>query len=301
MQSALRVTEEVRRALAERQPVVGLESTIFSHLGLPSPANAEALDRSLAAVRSGGAVPAITAVLDGVARVGVDPDEHERILGPARKTADRDLPLALAQQWGVGATTVSASLRLCAAVGVKVFTTGGIGGVHHGAELSGDISADLPAIASLPVVTVCAGAKSFLDLGRTVEWFETNGVPLLGWQTDRFPAFYAPASPFPVAYRVETPEEVAGVVRHRRALGQTGGVLVAAPIPAQHALGWDEIETARQLALAGAEAEGLSGPAVTPWVLARLGEATDGRSIPANLSLAENNAMIAARVASALA
>ncbi len=295
------VTHEVGTALAEGRPVVGLESTIFSHLGLPSPANVDALDRCIAAVRATGAVPAITAVLDGVARVGLEPTEHDRILGPAHKTADRDLPVALAQSWEVGATTVSASLRLCAAAGVQVFATGGIGGVHHGAEISGDVSADLPTIARLPVVTVCAGAKSFLDLGRTIEWFETHGVPVLGWRTEKFPAFYAPASPFPVAHRVETADQVADIVGCQRTLGQLGGVIVAAPIPAEHALDWDELEAARRRALAEADSQGLAGPAVTPFVLGRLGDATGGRSIPANLALAENNARIGAEIAWALA
>ena len=185
----LNVSAEVTSALAEKRAVVALESTIFSHLGLPSPSNREALDRCLAAVRALGAVPAITAVLDGVARVGLIEAEHERILGAARKVAERDLPVAIGERWGFGATTVSASLALAARAGIKVFATGGIGGVHRGAELHGDVSADLPAIARHPVVTVSAGAKSFLDLPRTLEMLETLGVPVIGYQCDDFPAF----------------------------------------------------------------------------------------------------------------
>ncbi|MFM8264625.1 MAG: pseudouridine-5'-phosphate glycosidase, partial [Acidimicrobiia bacterium] len=178
----LRIAAEVADALTARRAVVALESTIFSNLGLPSPANREALDRCIAAVRSHGAVPAVTAVIDGVARVGLEVAEHERILGPARKVAERDLAIAIAERWEVGATTVSASLALAALAGISVFATGGIGGVHRGAELHGDVSADLSALARHPVVTVSAGAKSFLDLPRTLEMLETLGVPVVGHQ-----------------------------------------------------------------------------------------------------------------------
>ena len=188
------LSAEVAAAVADGRPIVAMESTIFSHLGLPSPANAEALTRCLAAVRAGGAVPAVTAVVDGVARVGIDESEHERILGPARKAAERDVPVAIAQRWPLGATTVSASVALAHAAGVSVFATGGIGGVHRGSEITGDISADLDAIARHPVVTVCAGAKAFLDLPRTLEYLETAGVPVLGWRHDDFPAFYTRSS-----------------------------------------------------------------------------------------------------------
>ncbi|HKA05440.1 MAG TPA: pseudouridine-5'-phosphate glycosidase, partial [Acidimicrobiales bacterium] len=202
-------------ALAAGRPVVAMESTIFSNLGLPAPANIEALDRCLAAVRAAGAVPAITAVLDGAARVGLDPTEHERICGPARKVAERDLAVAVAQGWPYGATTVSASLALSAAVGISVFSTGGIGGVHRNAEETGDVSADLDAIAHHPLVTVCAGAKAFLDLPRTLEELERIGVPVLGWRHDWFPAFYTRSSGLPVPHRVETADEVAAVLANR--------------------------------------------------------------------------------------
>lgn len=302
MDVTVRRSDEVRAALESGGAVVALESTIFSSLGLPSPSNAEALERCLAAVRAGGAVPALTAVVDGVARVGLEPDEHARILtGDVRKAAARDLPVAIPQCWPLGATTVSASLTLAAAVGIDVFATGGIGGVHRGAESTGDVSADLPAIASLPVVTVCAGAKAFLDLGRTLEWLETESVPVLGWRTDDLPAFYSRTSGLRVPHRVDAAGDVAAVVRARRALGQHGGVLVTAPIPANDEIPWDEIAAALDGALRDADAAGVVGAAVTPFVLERIGAATAGRSVPANLALAEHNAAVAAEIASALA
>jgi pseudouridine-5'-phosphate glycosidase len=292
------VSAEVADALDGGRPVVALESTIFSHLGLPSPANAEALDRCLAAVRRGGAVPAVTAVLDGTARVGLDESEHDRILGPARKAAERDVAVAVAQRWEVGATTVSASLALAAAAGVTVFATGGIGGVHRGAELTGDVSADLDAIAHHPVVTVCAGAKAFLDLARTLEHLETAGVPVLGWRHDWFPAFYLRSSGLRVPHRVESAAEVAAVLAARSR--PDVGVLLTVPIPTADELDRAELDGVLAQALADAQSAGVTGAAVTPFVLGRVGAATAGRSVPANLALAENNARVAAEVATAL-
>lgn len=293
------LSDDVARAVADGRPVVALESTIFSHLGLPSPANAQALDRCLAVIRDGGATPAITAVLDGVARVGLYVDEHPRILGPARKAAERDLAVAIAQVWEVGATTVSASVALAAAAGVSVFATGGIGGVHRGAELTGDISADLDAIAHHPVVTVSAGAKAFLDLGRTLEYLETAGVPVLGWRHDDFPAFYTRSSGLRVPHRVESAAEVAGVLANR-SRGDTG-VLVAVPIPEADALDADELDAVVAGALQECEQSGTVGAAVTPFVLGRIAAATEGRSVPANLALAEHNAKVATEIAVAIA
>jgi pseudouridine-5'-phosphate glycosidase len=292
------VSAEVADALDGGRPVVALESTIFSHLGLPSPANAEALDRCLAAVRRGGAVPAVTAVLDGTARVGLDESEHDRILGPARKAAERDVAVAVAQRWEVGATTVSASLALAAAAGVTVFATGGIGGVHRGAELTGDVSADLDAIAHHPVVTVCAGAKAFLDLARTLEHLETAGVPVLGWRHDWFPAFYLRSSGLRVPHRVESAAEVAAVLAARSR--PDVGVLLTVPIPTADELDRAELDGVLAQALADAQSAGVTGAAVTPFVLGRVGAATAGRSVPANLALAEHNARVAAEVATAL-
>jgi pseudouridine-5'-phosphate glycosidase len=293
------LSDDVANALDDGHPVVALESTIFSNLGLPSPANAEALERCLGAISDSGAVPAVTAVLDGIPRVGLSAGEHERILGPARKAAERDLPVAVAQRWAFGATTVSASVTLAAAAGVSVFATGGIGGVHRGAESTGDISADLDALANHPVVTVCAGAKAFLDLGRTLEYLETVGVPVLGWQHDDFPAFYTRTSGLRVPHRVESPTEVASVLVNRTR--QASGVLVGVPIPESDELDPVELDTVLTQALADSEAAGITGAAVTPFVLGRIAQVTDGRSIPANLALAENNARVAAAIAVAVA
>ena len=293
------LSDDVARAVADDRPVVALESTIFSNLGLPSPANAQALDRCLSAIRRGGAVPAVTAVLDGVARVGLYADEHPRILGSARKVAERDVPVAIAQGWEFGATTVSASLALAAASGIAVFATGGIGGVHRGAGASGDVSADLDALAHHPVVTVSAGAKAFLDLPRTLEYLETVGVPVLGWRHDDFPAFYTRSSGLPVPHRVETAEEVAAVLEHRTR--ERSGVLVVVPIPEQDALDQADLDAVIAGALADCDADGVTGAAVTPFVLARIGAATEGRSVPANLALAEHNASVAAEIAVAIA
>lgn len=295
----LAIAPEVADALADGRPVVALESTIFSNLGLPSPANREALDRCAAAVRAGGAVPAVTAVLDGVARVGLDPGEHDRILGPARKVAERDLAVACAQRWAYGATTVSASMALAHAAGVRVFATGGIGGVHRGAELTGDVSADLDALAHHPVICVCAGAKAFLDLARTLEYLETVGVPVLGWRHDWLPAFYTRSSGLRVPHRVEAAAEVAAVLALRTRAHT--GLLVTVPIPEADELDAAALDAVLAAALADCAAAGITGAAVTPFVLGRIAEATAGRSIPANLALAENNARVAAEIAAAAA
>jgi pseudouridine-5'-phosphate glycosidase len=298
----IRVSDEVRDALAAGRAVVALESTIFSRLGLPSPANAEALDRCLAAVRAAGAVPALTAVLSGVACVGIDAADHDRILdGEPRKAAARDLPIAIAQAWPFGATTVSASLQLAAASSIRVFATGGIGGVHRGAETTGDVSADLHALASHPVVAVSAGAKAFLDLPRTLEWLEAHSVPVVGWQTDQFPAFYSRTSGLPVPQRMDSAQELAALVTAAEAVGSTGGVLIAVPIPAADEIPWPEIAEAIHTALGEAAEAGMTGAAVTPFVLDQLAKATDGRTIPANLALAEHNASVAGAIAAAIA
>lgn len=293
------LSDEVGDALATGRPVVALESTIFSHLGLPSPFNADALERCLCVLRSGGVVPAVTAVLDGAIRLGLDDVEHERILGAARKAAERDLPIAVAQRWDFGATTVSASVAIAAAAGVSVFATGGLGGVHRGAELTGDVSADLDALANHRIVAVSAGAKAFLDLPRTLEYLETVGVPVLGWQHDWFPAFYTRSSGLPIPHRVEDAAETARVFASLTR--PSSGMLLTVPVPVADELDAEHLDTVLADALDECGRAGITGAAITPFVLGRIGEATDGRSIPANLSLAENNARVAAEVAVAIA
>ncbi len=294
----IEMADQVADALGTGGPVVALESTIFSELGLPFPANAETLSRCLAAVEASQAVPAVTAILDGVPTLGVN--EPAILCGPTRKTARRDLGVAVAQRWPYGATTVSASLTLAAAAGIEVFATGGIGGVHRGWGSSGDISADLTSLAEFPVVTVSAGAKVFLDLGATLEHLETHSVPVLGWRTSDFPAFHAASSGLAVPHRVDEAEEVAEIARVHWALGG-GGILLVAPVPDEAGLAFDEIEAAVEVALSQSDVTATAGGAVTPAVLAALAEATEGASLPANIALAENNARIAADVAVALA
>ncbi len=297
----VRTSQEVGDALAEGRPVVALESTIFSSLGLPSPSNVEALTRCEAAIRASGAIPATTAVIDGVAVVGLAGNETERVLLGTHKCAERDLPVAIAQRWPIGCTTVSATVALCAAVGVRVFATGGMGGVHRDDHLTGDVSADLGAIARHPVLVVTAGAKAFLDLAKTLELLDTLGVPVLGLRSDNFPAFYTRDSGYPVQHRVETEQDAAAVLQARLDLGLPGGVVLANPIPQAAELPRDSIDVAIDTALRDAANQGLRGAAVTPFVLGRLAAVTDGRSIPANLALAEHNALVGGRVAAALA
>jgi len=292
------VSEQVQQALREGRPVVAMESTIFSTLGLPVPHNADALQRCKAAVQRGGAVPAVTAVVDGQWRVGLSEADEQRVLGGTRKVAERDLAVAAAQRWDVGVTTVSASVALAHRAGIEVFATGGIGGVHRGVELSNDVSADLDALANHPVVTVCAGAKSFLDLARTLEHLETAGVPVLGWRHPDFPAFYVRSSGLPVPHVVETAREVARVLRFR-SRSETG-VLLTVPIPETDELDRARHDAALETALEAASAAGITGAAVTPFVLERVSQATEGGSVPANLSLAESNAVVAAQVAAAV-
>jgi pseudouridine-5'-phosphate glycosidase len=296
--SRVLLSDEVRAAQEEGRPVVALESTIFSNLGLPAPHNREALERCKKAIASRGAVPAVTAVLDSTWRAGLSPDEETRVLTGTRKVAERDLAVAAAQGWEVGVTTVSASVALAHHAGISVFATGGIGGVHRGAEVTGDISADLDALANHPVIAVCAGAKAFLDLARTLEYLETAGVPVLGWRHDWFPAFYLRSSGLPVPHRVETAEEVSRVLHNR--VRERTGVLLTAPIPEADELDAAALEAVLTDALAACTAQHITGAAVTPFVLARIEEGTGGRSVPANLALAENNAAIAAEIAVSL-
>lgn len=299
-QTLVTLSSAVAAAKAEGRPILAFESTIFSELGLPLPHNLEALDRCFDAADAYGVTPALTAVLDGVAVAGVEREDAAIICGPAKKAAARDLSAAIGQKWHYGATTVSASLEICAAAGLPVFATGGIGGVHRGWTETGDVSADLEALARHQVITVSAGAKVFLDLPATLERLESDSVPVLGWKCDEFPAFHARSSGLPVTHRVESAEEVAAIARAHWAFGR-GGILVVAPVPEADALPLDELEVAVDKALAEAKRSGVKGNAITPVVLGELADATDGRSIPTNLALAENNARVGSEIAVALA
>ena len=322
------IAPEVQAALAAGRAVVALESTVIAH-GLPYPQNREVALAMEAIIQDEGAVPATIAVLGGALRVGLTASEIEHLaMSPSvRKLSRRDIAACLAQRLD-GATTVAATMLIAHLAGIRVFATGGIGGVHRsmGAEEQGsggderrraeseerslhaphstlhapmDISADLPELARTPVCVVCAGAKAILDLPATLEWLETWGVPVLGYQTDEFPAFYSRASGLPVTARVESPAEAAAVAQAHWALGG-GGLLLAVPVPAAAELPPESVEQAIARALAEAERQGISGPAVTPFLLRWVSELTGGASLRANVALLQNNAAVAARVAVAL-
>ena len=301
MHKYLRLMPEVADALAAGRPVVALESTIISH-GFPYPANAECAREAERVAREQGAVPATIAVLGGELRVGLaDADiEHLATVPGIAKASRRDIGTLLARG-DDGATTVAATMMVAAMAGICVFATGGIGGVHRRAPESFDISADLEELARTDVAVVCAGAKSILDLSLTLEYLETRGVPVLGYRTDEFPAFYSRTSGLGVDARMESPEALAGVLRVRRALGIVGGVVIVNPIPAEYELPHAEIDAVIDRALAEAGAQGVRGKAVTPFLLARIHKLTRGRSEEANKQLVYSNVRLAARVAAALA
>jgi pseudouridylate synthase len=294
----IRTSDEVKEALAAGLPVVALESTVISH-GLPFPLNIETAHRLEAAVRDSGAVPATIAVLDGAACVGLSPDEIERLARPGiRKISRRDLPVAVARRLDC-ATTVATTSFIAERAGIRLFATGGIGGVHRGVDH--DVSADLVELARTPIAVVCSGPKIVLDLAATREWLETFGITLLGWQCDEMPAFYCRSSGLPVDERVETAEEAAAVIEARDRIGIPGAVVVAAPVPAEAELDRGELESLLERAVADAVGDGIAGKHLTPFLLAELAEKTAGRTIAANIALLENNARIAAGIAIALA
>ncbi len=290
---------EVAQALAAGQPVVALESTVITH-GLPRPVNFELACELEALVREAGAVPATVAVLKGRACVGVDRSELERLalLSTPRKLSRRDLGIA-AVAGEDGGTTVAATAHLAHWAGIRVFATGGIGGVHRGA--GGDVSADLPALAEIPILVVCAGAKVILDLPRTLEWLETAGVPILGWETDEFPAFVCTSSGLKLTQRVDSLEQAASIAAAHWQAGLRSAVLLAAPCPADAALPLEQVQAVLAEAERDAESQGLTGGAVTPYLLARLNQLTAGASLQANLALLRHNARLAAGLARTLA
>ena len=297
--SPVKLSEEVTKAKADGIPIVCLESTVFSQLGLPSPSNAEALELCMSTLKDNDVVPAVTAVLDGQLRLGLEESEYERIFRATNKVSVRDLSVAVGKGMDVGVTTVSASLAIADAAGEKVFCTGGIGGVHRGAHITGDISADLHALSRFNVLCVSAGAKAFLDLAATLEYLETLGVPVLGWETNEFPAFYLRQSGLEIP-RVDSLEEVASIFKTVSNLGQRHGLLLNAPIPIEAELDSEIVWSLIENCIEDCDRQGISGQAVTPFILEQLANATKGRSIPANLALLQNNAELASRIARVL-
>jgi pseudouridine-5'-phosphate glycosidase len=297
----VRRSAEVAAAQAEGRAVVALESTIVTH-GLPWPQNLQTARRVEAAVRAAGATPATIAVVGGRVMVGMEDDALEALARAtdAAKLSRADLAVRIALM-ADGSTTVAATMICARLAGIEVFATGGIGGVHRGAETTFDVSADLDELAKTAVTVVCAGAKAILDLPKTLEALETRGVPVIGFGADAFPAFWSRDSGLPAPLRLDTPEQVARAHRARAALGLEGGQLVANPIPAEAEIPMAEIAPLIDAAVAEAAAAGVTGKAVTPFLLARMLAATEGRSLTANVALIENNARLAARIALALA
>ncbi|SCK21047.1 pseudouridine-5'-phosphate glycosidase [Vogesella sp. LIG4] len=291
---------EVAAALAAGQPVVALESTIISH-GMPYPQNVDTALRVEAEVRAHGAVPATIAIIDGRLKAGLSHAEIEHLGKVGRtvaKVSRRDLPFIVAGK-RTGATTVASTMIIAAMAGIRVFATGGIGGVHRGAESSFDISADLQELAQTPVAVVCAGAKSILDLGLTLEYLETHGVPVIGYRTARLPAFFTRDSEFNVDYRLDEATDIAAVMQAKWQLGLKGGLVIANPIPEQYAMPRDQIDAAIAQALQEAAAQQIGGKESTPFLLARVCELTGGDSLAANIQLVLNNARLAAAIAGA--
>ena len=301
MNPYLDIAPEVKAALEQGKPVVALESTIISH-GMPYPKNVETALRVEQTIRDNGAVPATIAVIGGRLKAGLSREEIEHLGKSGRavaKASRRDLP-ALVARGADGATTVTTTMIIARMAGISVFATGGIGGVHRGAETTMDISADLEELAQTPVMVVCAGAKSILDLGLTLEYLETKGVPVIGYGTDELPAFYTRQSGFRVDYRADSPEELAAMFRAQRALGYRGGMLVTNPIPEQYAMPKAVIDAAIEQALRECEEQGVRGKETTPFLLARVVALTGGESLESNIRLVLNNASLAARTAGAL-
>jgi pseudouridine-5'-phosphate glycosidase len=298
--SYLDIHPEVANALAHNKPVVALESTIISH-GMPYPRNVATALEVEAEVRKHGAVPATIAIINGRLKAGLTESEIE-VLGTTgrsvTKVSRRDIPFIVAAG-ATGATTVASTMVIAAMAGIHVFATGGIGGVHRGAELSFDVSADLQELAQTPVAVVCAGAKSILDLRLTLEYLETHGVPVVGYQTPWLPAFFTRDSAFKVDYQLDTPQAIAGVMHAKWAMGLRGGMVVANPIPEAFAMPRADIDAAVEQALQEAQAQRIGGKESTPFLLARVCELTGGDSLAANIQLVLNNARLASAVAHA--
>ncbi|KGF08688.1 pseudouridine-5'-phosphate glycosidase [Clostridiales bacterium S5-A14a] len=296
----LEIAPEVRKALANGDPVVALESTIISH-GMPYPQNVETALRVEEIVRENGAVPATTAIIGGKLKCGLKKEEIE-YLGKkgleVTKCSRRDIPMAIARGFD-GATTVATTMIIAHMAGVSIFATGGIGGVHRGAQETMDISADLEELANTPVMVVCAGAKAILDIPLTLEYLETKGVPILGYQTDKLPAFYTRSSKFNVDYRVDSPLEAAKAFEAQRGAGLHTGMLMANPIPEEFSMDEEMINNAIEAAVKEACEKGVKGKDSTPFLLSKVKDITGGSSLDANIELVFNNAKVAAQIAKA--
>ncbi|MBC3212786.1 MULTISPECIES: pseudouridine-5'-phosphate glycosidase [Serratia] len=294
----LDIAPEVALALAENRPVVALESTIISH-GMPYPQNVETALQVEEKIRANGAVPATIAVINGRMKAGLSHDEIEALGREGHRVAKvsrRDLPFVIASGKN-GATTVASTMIIAELAGISVFATGGIGGVHRGAQQTFDISADLQELAQTNVAVICAGAKSILDLGLTTEYLETHGVPLVGYGTDSLPAFFSRTSPYSVSVRLDTPQEIARAMAAKWAAGLQGGMVIANPIPEQYAMPEEKINQAIEQAVQESVEQGVSGKESTPFLLARVAELTGGDSLQANIQLVFNNAELAAKIA----
>lgn len=296
----IRVNPEVEQALKDNKPVVALESTIISH-GMPYPQNVETALQVEQIVRDNGGVPATIGIIDGVGVVGMSKEEIEEFGRRGMsipKVSRRDLPVIMAKKsWG--ATTVATTMIIAAKGGVEFFVTGGIGGVHRGAELTFDVSADLEELARTNVTVICAGAKAILDLPKTLEVLETKGVPVLGYGTDELPAFYTRTSRLKVDARIDSPEEAAAIVRAKRELGLDGGVLITNPIPEAESMDPSVINGVIDKAIEEMDAKGIKGKECTPFLLAKVAEITEGKSLAANIKLVFNNAAVGTKIAAA--
>ncbi|MCR5684100.1 MAG: pseudouridine-5'-phosphate glycosidase [Lachnospiraceae bacterium] len=302
LEDCLYVSEEVKEAVASHKPVVALESTIISH-GMPYPKNVETALNVEKIIRENGAVPATVAVIKGKLTVGISPDEIEYLgkKGTAvAKASRRDLGTLISKK-DDGATTVTTTMIGASLAGIKVFATGGVGGVHRGAEVTMDISADLEELSKTPVMVVCAGCKSILDLKLTMEYLETKGVPVIGYGTDELPAFYTRKSGLKVDYRLDTPKEVADAFLAQQTLGIGGGMLVANPIPEEYSMDPDYIESIIEKAVEECNKLGIKGKETTPYLLDKIQKLTGGDSLAANIQLVYNNARLGAKIASELA
>ncbi len=298
MNKYLDVSPEVAEALAAGKPVVALESTIISH-GMPYPRNVETALLVEQTIRENGAVPATIAIIGGRLKAGLSKDEIEYLGKSGRKvakTSRRDIAALVARK-ADGATTVTTTMMIAHMAGISIFATGGIGGVHRGAEVTMDISADLEELGNTPVMVVCAGAKSILDLGLTLEYLETKGVPVIGYGTDELPAFYTRHSGFGVDYRADSPEELAAMFKAQRDLGLKGGMLVTNPIPEEYSMDKAVIDAAIDQAIKEASEKGIKGKETTPFLLAKVVELTGGDSLDSNIALVLNNARLAAKTA----